>query len=63
MNFFKKFWTRVFPPSPPPPPPVPLDEQSGPIGDILRMGEALGGNAAIVEQEQIIANKKSSPKD
>lgn len=45
----------------PPPPPVPIDEQPGFIGDLLRMGEAAGGNAQQAEQEQAIADKPKGP--
>ena len=37
-------------------PPVAPDLQPGLIGDILRMGEAAGGDAAQAQQEQQIAD-------
>lgn len=41
---------------PKPAPPLPLDEQPGIIGDLFRLGEAVGGNAQQAEHEQQIAN-------
>jgi hypothetical protein len=42
---------------PPPPPPKPLDEQNNVIGDILRFGEAAGGDAEEAKYEQNVANQ------
>jgi hypothetical protein len=54
-------WVRRFLGMPPPAPPASLDEQSGILGDILRFGEAAGGDAAAAEQEQTIADKPQPP--
>lgn len=47
---------QIFVPAPPPP----LDEDPGFIGDIVRAGEAIGGDPSEAEREQRIADSQST---
>lgn len=49
---FKRLWAKLFPPKPPPPTPIADDKRDDIIGEVLRFGEAMGGNAAQAESER-----------
>ncbi len=61
MNIFQRIFGGPRKPPPPPPEPLPIDEQPGFIGDLLRMGEAAAGDGPQII-EPPVAGTPAGPK-